>query len=438
MSAADARPHRTKTTTRLAVGGITLKAGLDSPSKRKDVMNRNEVAPSHERSGRARIRELRVSNYRSLGDDVVVTFGDLTVLVGPNGSGKSNVLDVLRFLGESLTWGLEQAVARRLGIARLRRSAATKPRAIKIAVDVGLPVGYATYEVQLNAAANATYKVERENLSVFGVLGATVVLDVSGGKVRTAPEGLVPQARADALVLPALAADPQVRPVIDILRAVRVHSIYPSELREPQQVGVSPPLDDKGSNWCAVLRAMDDQSMHGLSLAMEQVTGDITGVRVDSSGGYFTAEFRHQLDGVARWFSAGQESDGTLRMAGILTALLYRPAPPLIGIEEPELTINPGLLPLLVDHMQAASKDTQIAITTHSPDLLDLLDLDTVRAVQRVNGVSTVGRVSGEQRALVRRELLSNGGLMRSGGIRPEGSSVDMFDMFRTDVRDDL
>ncbi len=44
------------------------------------------------------ITSLTVSNYRSLGENVRIEFGQLTVLVGPNGSGKSNVLDALRFV----------------------------------------------------------------------------------------------------------------------------------------------------------------------------------------------------------------------------------------------------------------------------------------------------------------------------------------------------
>lgn len=384
--------------------------------------------------GLARVRELRASNYRSLSDDVAVPFGDLTALVGPNGSGKSNVLDIFRFLREALTFGLEPAVSKRLGITRLRRVAPTKPRAIKVGVDLESPNEWsASYDLQLNAAKGASYKVDKENLRVLIDGEESVVLNVDGGRVRSAPSGLAPRASENELVLPGLAGDPQIRPVVEALRAIRVHSIFPRELSQPQPVGVAPPLDDLGSNWCAVLKAMDRPSLRELALAMERVTGDITGVRVESAGGYYTAEFEHQLENVTRWFSAGQESDGTLRLAGILTALLQRPAPPLIGIEEPELTINPGLLPLLYDYLKAASARTQVVVTTHSPDLLDMLPIDQVRAVQRVNGASTVGPVSHEQREMVRTELLSAGGLLRSGGIRPQGSERNLFDLFAED-----
>lgn len=357
---------------------------------------------------RPTVRELRVSNYRSLGDDITVTFDDMTVLVGPNGSGKSNVLDVFRFLREALTFGLEPAVSKRLGIARLRRVSTTKPRAVKVAVDLQAGDAWlATYEVQLNATKGASYRVEREHLRLRLTDEDDVVLDVEAGRVREAPAGLAPRASGNELVLPGLAGDPAIRPVVEALRSIRVHSIFPRELSQPQLVGVAPPLDDTGSNWCAVLKAMDRGAMRELAIAMERVTGDITDVRVESAGGYYTAEFEHRLSTVTRWFSAGQESDGTLRLAGILTALLQAPVPPVLGIEEPELTINPGLLPLLYEYLEAASRRTQILITTHSPDLLDMVSIDRIRAVQRVDGASTVGTVSQEQLNMVRNDLLS-------------------------------
>lgn len=62
------------------------------------------------------IGQLKVKNYRSLAD-VTVSFDVLTVLVGLNGSGKSNLVDVLRFVSEALTHGLDSAVIKRHGMS---------------------------------------------------------------------------------------------------------------------------------------------------------------------------------------------------------------------------------------------------------------------------------------------------------------------------------
>lgn len=146
-------------------------------------------------------------------------------------------------------------------------------------------------------------------------------------------------------------------------------------------------------------------------------TPQIAGTRVEASGGFYVAEFEHRIGATTRWFNAAQESDGTLRLAGIITALVQEPAPPFIGVEEPELTINPGLLPLVYDYLRAAADRTQVVFTTHSPELLDLVDIDAVRVVQRVDAATQVSPVTESQRGVVRDALATPGELLRTGGF---------------------
>jgi predicted ATP-dependent endonuclease of OLD family len=75
-------------------------------------------------------------------------------------------------------------------------------------------------------------------------------------------------------------------------------------------------------------------------------------------------------------------------------------------VEEPELTINPGLLPLVYDYLKAASETrAQIIITTHSPEILDQLELSEIRVVRRSLGVTHVGQVAQHQLVGVREDL---------------------------------
>ena len=66
-------------------------------------------------------------------------------------------------------------------------------------------------------------------------------------------------------------------------------------------------------------------------------------------------------------------SDGTLKMLAYLS-VLYDPDPPqLVGIEEPENYLHPRLLPELAEECRAASANTQLMVTTHSPFFVDAL-----------------------------------------------------------------
>ncbi|WP_380161776.1 AAA family ATPase [Kineococcus sp. R86509] len=385
-------------------------------------------------NGRGHIRQLWVSNFRSLGDNVHVRLTPLTALVGINGSGKSNILDALRFVRDALTDGLDVAVARRLGIERLRRVATySRPRNLSVDVEVVVDGQSSTYGFSLAASTGGTYRVAREYLSQWDAAGVeTPIFEVSKGRAVRVPAGLDPAVVADELIMPSISAHQQVRGVIDALRQVRVHSIFPRELASPQPVGKTPPMDDNGSNWAAVIRSLSAERHDQLVSALSRVLPDVVDLKVVTSGGFDTVEFVHEVaPGRLRRFNAAQESDGTLRIASLLTALLQNDRPSLIGVEEPELTINPGLLPLLMDFLREAAMSTPVVVTSHSPELLDLVEADEVRVVERHDLVTSVSALGLGEQDLIRRQLLGPGGLLRAGGLRgssPAGVAIDDLD----------
>ena len=76
-------------------------------------------------------------------------------------------------------------------------------------------------------------------------------------------------------------------------------------------------------------------------------------------------------------------SDGTMKMLAYLT-VLYDPEPPrFIGIEEPENFLHPRLLPELAEECRAASENSQLLITSHSPFLLNAMRAEEVRVLYR-------------------------------------------------------
>jgi predicted ATPase len=76
--------------------------------------------------------------------------------------------------------------------------------------------------------------------------------------------------------------------------------------------------------------------------------------------------------------SAQYMSDGTMRLAALLT-LLYEPdAAGLLGIEEPENELHPQLLAYLAEELIAATETRQLLVATHSPALLNALTPEQV------------------------------------------------------------
>lgn len=383
------------------------------------------------------ITHLAVSNYRSLGPDVRIELGRLTALVGPNGSGKSNVIDVLRFLADVATLGLPGAITNRGGIKAVRRWSSGHPFNVAIAAEFRWEGGYGSYAFELKGDSAEEYAVKSEVAQVSAQGSEGVRYVVRDGEWIEGPPGLKPTVDLRSLALPIVAGDARFAPLAKELQGIAEYAIFPDLLRQPQKYSGIRPMTRQGDNWASVLKDESSRAWRSeLVAVLARLTDhDIDDVRVEHAAGYLVVQFRHRVAPADRtdrgtgrprnskpskWFDAGQESDGTLRVAGIVTACLQEPPVRLLGVEEPELTVHPGAIPLLVDQLIQASTRSQVILTTHSPEVLDRLEADAVRVVTRAEGATTVAPMSTEQAATVRSGLLTLGEVLRNEGIHPD------------------
>jgi len=82
--------------------------------------------------------------------------------------------------------------------------------------------------------------------------------------------------------------------------------------------------------------------------------------------------FEFFVDG--KWRPWTHLSDGTKRLVYIITEVTF--ANNIILLEEPELGIHPHQLSKLMDFLEAAAEHKQIILTTHSPQVLNVLRTD--------------------------------------------------------------
>lgn len=371
------------------------------------------------------LKTLRVSNYRSLGEEVGVEFGRFTALVGPNGSGKSNLVDALRFVSDAMHMGLSRAVSHRSGIDAVRRWSGGRPFDLRIGVDLDLGDGReGHYGFVLTGARDEEYHVESEDAWVSNRDGTGVEFRIEDGHWNEGPSDLRPHMDRQGLALPLVGGDQRFSPLLHALQSISIYSIFPDTLRVPQKYDPRKPMERHGENWVSILRDQPVETWKDdLVAALDKLTGDTVDIEIEPTAGYLVVRFRHRTEKTKRkWFEAAQESDGTLRVAGIISALLQDPPVPVIGIEEPELTVHPGAIPLLYDYLEQATSKSQVIITTHSPEMLDHVGVDDVRVVERRDGVTSVQPMAGHQKKVVLDRLLSLGELMRGPGLE---QSVD-------------
>lgn len=392
------------------------------------------------------VTRVTAKNFRSL-EDVDIKLGPLTVLVGPNASGKSNVVDVLRFVAEAFRDGLDSAIAARHGIGAIRRwSAKGRPYDVEIGLEFQAGDHAVHYRFVLGSKLRGEYQVKEEYLRAEGESPGDKLFEFetrNGRVVTPKPESADSDAIAQRISPSELAMrwpqrwffpHPEVASIGEVARSLfsfqgycsgmQFYHLFPNEIRQPQKLADPYSLDEDGGNLASVLRQMvRDGSRHlpDLRSALGSAVPGVADFQVTQVGGYLVVKLRHQVKdpgGKGAWFDLSQESHGTLRILALLAALFQDPAPSLVAVEEPELTVHPGALAVLADYLKESALRTQVLITTHSPELIDRLPIESIRAVESVDGVTKVGMVAEHQREAVRNELFSPGDLHRMEGLQ--------------------
>ncbi len=368
------------------------------------------------------IKKVWAKNYRSLAD-VQVDLDPVTVLVGHNGSGKSNLVDVLRFIYDSLRLGLDSAIINRSGMSTLRRwSSKGRPYDVEVGLQIETDVFAGSYTFTLGSERRGEYRVKRELCRIQDKRDQNeAIFETHNGSWIRRPDGLNPAIPDRSLVLSLIATSEPYAKLYNYLTSFSFYNIFPNALTEPQKPANPYPLDEHGTNLASTLREMQrarTESLNELNQAIQDVIPGIFGFRVDQVGGYFVTRLRHDMAEDKRaLFELSQESDGTLRMLGILVALYQDPPRTLLALEEPELTIHPGALGLLWEEIEGASDNCQTLITTHSPDLLDMCKVEQIRVVEKVDGVTLIDPIEETQKQAIQERLFAPGELLRAHGL---------------------
>lgn len=379
------------------------------------------------------VRRIRVRNYKSLGD-CDLSLRPVTLVVGRNGAGKSNLIDALRFVADALSTTLEHSIRTRGGIDNVRRRSRGHPRHFQIFVDMALDDGgEGSYSFVVGSRKNGGFEVTAEECRVYQPrLGRVVSFKASCGSLDPPVANLPARIEPDRLMLPVASALPEFREVYEGLSRMGFYNLNPEAIRALQDPDPGELLAGDGRNLAAVVRRMRDEDPDALDRVQEYLRAIVPGVTAvgpRSLGPKETIEFRQLVpgDGQTWRFLAPSMSDGTLRVLGILVAVMQpesktaRGRTRLVGVEEPEVAVHPGAAAKLMDALLEARARRQIVITTHSPDLLEhpSLDPDWVLVAEMKGGETRVAPMSDRLKDLVRRHLYSIGELLRLDQLPP-------------------
>lgn len=324
-----------------------------------------------------RFTQVHLENWRNFGA-ADVELAQRVFIVGPNASGKSNFLDVFRFLHDivSVGGGLEEAVRKRQGVSKLRALSARKFPDVVIRVDLGGPNGESwQYELALGQDNRQRPKIKRETVKK-GNLKLVRRPDKSD---EEDPE------RLTQTYLQQVNVNKEFRPVADAFAAVRYLHIVPQLIREPDR-SVGRTNDPYGGDFLELLAGTREPTLRArlrtISEALRVAVPQLSTLELkrDARGApHLRGRYEHWRPQGA-WQTEDQFSDGTLRLLGLLWAIVDTGGSLLL--EEPELSLHPEVvrfLPQMFARMQRRS-GRQIMTSTHSTDLLrdDGIGLDEV------------------------------------------------------------
>lgn len=397
-----------------------------------------------------KLRRVFVQNYKSL-RHVDFKPTDFSVLVGPNASGKSNFADAIDFLSYVYREGLEHAIARKGGYENI---AFRKERRSKSAIEFEIEVEASPTEIRrlvsspsfrthekaklselrfthhfafqaIGSGIKSEYRVVKEKILITaaedqpdlfskGSAAVNIERNASGAiKISTYGGSVLGSFVERPLKFMQELADESAHvppeqlaisfPFLTNLlfnifsRALSQMAVYKpsSELsRRPGVPTPNPLLMMTGENLPAVvdwLKRHKPDQWKEIMHAMKDILPNLEDIGVQylhtKTLGLFFKE-----RGISRPWTAEDISDGTIRALAILVASID-PRSSVLFVEEPENSVHPWIIKVLVERLRSISKSKNVIITTHSPVLLDIVAPAAVWVVHKVGGETHVSNL---------------------------------------------
>jgi len=360
------------------------------------------------------IERIKIKNYKALQNIEISDISPMTVIVGKNGVGKSTFFDVFGFLRDCLNTNVKNALDKRGGFKEVvSREKNDEELSFEIKFRSGKSEPLVTYELGIS---NSTGKpiVAKEILSFRrGQHGALWrMLDFKDGS-GTAVEGNpasydeVKSARRetqklespDILAIKGLgqfAQFPAIAQFRKMIEGWTVSDFRISSAANLQDNISSEHLSATGENLSQVAKYMHENHEETFKKILSKMSARIPGVtNVQAESTIDDRLVLRFKDGAFKDpFLSKYASDGTMKMFAYLI-LLSDPSPsPLLCIEEPENQLYLEVLDVLADEFREYSSNGQIFISTHSPDLLNAVNLNEVVVFEKSHGYTTAKRPS--------------------------------------------
>ena len=344
------------------------------------------------------ITRIGIRNFRCI-KSLDLKLPPLTVVVGPNGAGKSTLLGSFQLLSRLSRNELTTAF---VDYGGFDASLCWYSHADRMSFDVSasidaLEFDYSTEFVKTGSAH--TVAAEELNL-VSPSLPYKCILRTTESSSATfyindaGVRGIQTKPATEALLPLAATSNTHTRNLLETLKRVSYLSASQLSLdagiRKPQALQPAAVPSQDGDDLLSVLYTMKTEQREryvALIESLQVLFPELDSIELPLAGKGF-ASLNWYQKGLKKPLDAQQLSDGTLRLLWLVTVLYTVPDDGLVLIDEPEISLHPQWLMVLVSLLRETSARTQIIVATHSDQLVRWLKPDELLLADTEDGVS--------------------------------------------------
>lgn len=381
------------------------------------------------------LRKLHIKNFKSYEDQEII-FENLSIIVGANASGKSNIIDVFRFIQHISEYGINNALSLLGGLEYILNSNIGKDKPLSIYLEIEIPKNgekmfinpiKLVYEFEIKAhkrgsgfrivkdivALSFYVEIENNNSIVNSVYQST-----PSGKIKETIDVLEKEKYSEEeynKIVESISLSQMITfinsmedkkelilnkmqfpfaVIFEYAKLIKVYDFDSKLLKKSSMISSKIDLDEDGANIALVIQRIlqSKDSQYNFLTLLNNCLPFITNVKVkanyDKSIFYSITEKYSSKE-----FRSNFLSDGTANIIAIIIALYFETNNRIIILEEPERNVHPKLMSKILEMAEETSKNKQIIITTHTPELIKNSNINSILFVRRKkNGFSTISK----------------------------------------------
>ena len=374
----------------------------------------------------SKIKKIKISNFKSFKEETI-ELDSFNVIIGSNASGKSNLISIFKFIDDIIHLGLENAISMQSGEEYITNIniGNEKPLSIELSFDLmshpisslepffhnndndedivgkDLEIKFSidftekpyriikdivtiTLDVQKNDSIVDTGQI------IFESKNGKIIVDSTVEQIKLNTRMLQMMTRYRNTNKSSLLLENRFLALLDFFMIspinFRIFDFDPKLLKRASPITGKIQLNSNGSNLAIVLKRI--MARPGTSRFFYDILSTaLPFIKHITSENFIDKSILLKISEVyneKNYLPASLISDGTANVTALITALFFEISSTTI-IEEPERNIHPSLLTDIVSLMQEASKNTQVIITTHNPEMVKQAGTKNLILIHRGN-----------------------------------------------------